>query len=48
MFLLPSADEIAPADEEGEVKPVAVSVQLGSKVGELLPALKLGAIIERP
>jgi len=47
MFLLPSADEIAPADEEGEVKPVAVSVQLGSKVGELLPALKLGAIIER-
>src|SRR5262249_58742163 len=40
-------DEIASADEEGEVKPVAVPVQLGSKVGELLPALELGAIVER-
>src|SRR5262249_58756206 len=40
-------DEIAPADEEGEVKPVAVPVQLGRKVGELLPALELGAIVER-
>src|SRR5262249_25958649 len=40
-------DEIAPADEEGEVKPVAVPVQLGSKLSELLPALELGAIVER-
>src|SRR5262249_12763743 len=40
-------DEIAAADEEGEVKSVAVPVQLGSEVGELLPALELGAIVER-
>src|SRR5262249_18365504 len=40
-------DKIASADEEGEVKSVAVPVQLGSKVGELLPALELGAIVER-
>src|SRR5262249_17817587 len=40
-------DEIAAADEEGEVKSVAVPVQLGSEVGELLPALELGAIAER-
>jgi hypothetical protein len=40
-------DEIAAADEEGEVKSVAVPVQLGSEVGEFLPALELGAIVER-
>src|SRR5262249_57078069 len=40
-------DEIAPADEEGEVNSVAVPVQLGSEIGELLPALELGAIVER-
>src|SRR5262249_61457363 len=40
-------DELAPADEEGEVNRVAVPVQPGSKVGELLPALELGAIVER-
>src|SRR5262249_5130327 len=40
-------DEIAPANEEGEVESVAVPVQLGSEVGELLPALELGAIVER-
>ena len=39
--------KIAPADEEGEVNSIAVPVQLGSEIGELLPALKLGAIIER-
>src|SRR2546425_12981763 len=40
-------DEIAAADEEGEVKSLAVSVQIGSEVGERLPALELGAIVER-
>src|SRR5262249_57678288 len=40
-------DEIAAADEEGEVESVAVPVQLGSEIGELLPALELGAIVER-
>src|SRR5262249_58312528 len=40
-------DEIAPADEEGEVESVAVPVQFGSEVGELLPAFELGAIVER-
>src|SRR5258707_2917181 len=40
-------DEIAPADEEGEVNSVAVPVQLGSEIGELLPTLELGAIVER-
>jgi hypothetical protein len=40
-------DEIAPADEEGEVKSIAVPVQLGSEVGQLLPALEFGAIVER-
>src|SRR5260221_14455792 len=40
-------DEIAPPDEEGEVNSVAVPVQLGSEVVELLPTLELGAIVER-
>src|SRR6266851_3651671 len=40
-------DEIAPADEEGEVNSVAVPVQLGSEIRELLPTLELGAIVER-
>src|SRR5258708_13088621 len=39
-------DEIAPADEEGEVNSVAVPVQLGSEIRELLPTLELGAIVE--
>ena len=39
-------DEIAAADEEGEVNTVAIPVQLGSKVGQFLPALELGAIVE--
>jgi len=39
-------DEIAPADEEGEVKPVATcSARQQSR--EFLPALELGAIVER-
>ena len=40
-------DEIDPADEEGEVNAVAVAVHLGGKIGELLPALELGAVVER-
>src|SRR5262245_21789390 len=39
-------EEIDAADEEREVEAVAVPVQLGGKVGELLPALELGAIVE--
>src|SRR5262249_50865019 len=34
------------ADEEGEMDAVAVLVQLGSEVRQLLPALELGAIVE--
>src|SRR4249920_2226936 len=40
-------DEVDAADEEGEVEAVAVLVHLGGEVGELLPALELGAIVER-
>ena len=40
-------DEIDPADEEGEVNAVAVAVHLGGKIGEFLPALELGAVVER-
>ena len=40
-------DEIDAADEEGEVQAVAVLVHLGGEIGELLPALELGAIVER-
>ncbi len=39
-------NEIDAADEEGEMQPVAVSVHLGGKRSELLPAFELGAIIE--
>jgi hypothetical protein len=39
-------EEIDAADEEREVDAVAVPVQFGGKVGELLPALELGAIVE--
>jgi hypothetical protein len=39
-------DEIAAADKKGKVNAVAVLVQLCSKVGELLPALELGAVVE--
>ena len=39
-------DEIDPADEEGEMDAVAVAVHLGGKVGEFLPALELGAVVE--
>src|SRR5262245_42603504 len=39
-------DEIAAADKKGKVNAVAVLVQLRSKVGELLPALELGAVVE--
>src|SRR5262245_66675943 len=40
-------DEIAAADKKGEVNAIAISVQLGGEIGELLPALQLGAIVER-
>src|SRR4030088_51625 len=40
-------DKVDAADEEGEVEPAAVLVHLGGKVGQLLPALELGAIVER-
>jgi hypothetical protein len=39
-------DEIDSADEEGEMDAVAVAVHLGGKVGEFLPALELGAVVE--
>ena len=35
------------ADEEGEMQPLAVLVHLGGEIGELVPALELGAIVER-
>jgi hypothetical protein len=37
-------DEIAAADKEGKVNALAILIQLGSKVGELLPALELGTV----
>jgi hypothetical protein len=40
-------DEIDAAHEEREVDAVAVLVELGGEIGELLPALELGAIVER-
>src|SRR5262245_41436582 len=39
-------DKIAAADKKNEVNAVAILVQLGSKVGELLPALELGAVVQ--
>jgi len=39
-------DEIAGADKEGKMNTRATLVQLGSKVGELLPTLELGTIVE--
>src|SRR3982074_3136416 len=40
------SDQIDSADEEGEMDAVAVAVHLGGKVGEFLPALELGAVVE--
>ena len=39
-------DEIAAADKEGKVNALAILVQFGSEVGELLPALELSTIVE--
>ncbi len=39
-------DEIAAADKKGKVNAVATLVQFCSKVGELLPALEFGAVVE--
>ena len=40
-------DEVDAADEEGEVQAVAVPIHLRGEIGELLPALELGAVVER-
>ena len=39
-------EKLMPLTKNGEVDAVAVPVQLGGKVGEFLPALELGAIVE--
>src|ERR1700729_644326 len=39
-------DEIDARDEESEMQLVAVLVHRGGEVGELFPALQLGAIVE--
>src|SRR5262249_46032016 len=41
------SDEIDAADEESEMDAIAVPVHLGGEIGEVLPALKLRAVIER-
>src|SRR4029453_17310531 len=46
MFRLASAMKLLPLTKKGKVNAVAVLVQLCSKVGELLPALELGAVVE--
>jgi len=38
--------KLLPLTKQGEVNTVAIPVQLGSKVGQFLPALELGAIVE--
>jgi hypothetical protein len=39
-------DEIAAADKKGKVNAVATLVQFCSKVGEFLPTLEFGAVVE--